>query len=526
MRYSYACVLAAVLLLIGVIPFLSGGTKVIFGEGSIIYHLLTDRFYNGDPTNDNFGLGEYRPGDLRFYQGGDWQGIIEKLPYLANLGVTAIQISPIHRNEWLFGGSASYHGYWVHDYWSPEPHFGTFEDLRELVDQASSSGIAVIFDAVPNHTADYLLPGKPSYRDPSKHPAPPFDNVEWYHHNGNITRWSDEYQIVNHDLFGLDDLAQEKPEVKRELNRVYRFLTENLGAAGFRVDAAKHVYRDENWSESYLASFQQAVGVPCYGEVWSTDAWYVALFQRWLWGLEDFPLYYAIIDVFAHGKSCQRLSEIFDQDKEYLNPNRLITFISNHDVGRFLYHARGDVERLKLALGFLFTVRGIPKIYYGDEQGYSGGPDPWCREVMGDWNEKSELYRYTKMLCELRLDHEALKSGKQLELLCEDEVYAYARLAPVEDVIIVLTTGKGKRVRVPLPKQIGLSDGDRLVNLFNPDEAVRVQNGAITVSLAKMEIKIFARGKPPTDEFSWLLALAITAGAIALLIWRLRSIVH
>ncbi|GAI90233.1 unnamed protein product [marine sediment metagenome] len=122
--------------------------KAALDENGIIYQILTDRFCDGDPSNNDFGQGEYKLGDFRFYQGGDWQGIIDKMDYIKNLGVTAIQISPIHHNQWMSQDKthAGYHGYFIYDFYSPEPHFGTLEKLKELVEAAHGSGIAVILD--------------------------------------------------------------------------------------------------------------------------------------------------------------------------------------------------------------------------------------------------------------------------------------------------------------------------------------------------------------------------------------------
>jgi len=466
-----------------------------FSENSIIYQLLTDRFYDGDNSNNDQGAGEYIPGNLRYYQGGDWEGIIDKVSYISDLGATAIQISPPYRNEWRTGDGASYHGYYVKDFYSPDPHFGTLEELREMVDRAALENIAVILDAVPNHTADYLQSGDTAYH--GQQPAPPFNNPDWYHHLGNISDWDNETQVVYNDLFGLDDLAQEKPEVENELNNVFKFWIENTHAAAYRVDAARHVYRDQANVDSYLGSFQSAVGVPAYGEVWKGDVGYVATFQNWLWGCEDFPLYFAVRDVFASDGSYTKLGDVLDRDNEYQNANRLVTFISNHDVGRFLYFAGGNQDRLELALSFLLTVRGVPKLYYGDEQGYSGGVDPACREVMENWDENRTLYQHIQRLCRIRMAYDALREGGQYQLWEDEHVYAYSRMTPTEEVIVVLTNSGPQEKTIPLRAESQLAAGDVLVNLLNTSEnvVVREESGekVITTSLGEREAKIYVK---------------------------------
>ena len=130
----------------------------VLNESDIIYMILTDRFYDADPTNNGTLNQEYRPGQLKYTQGGDWKGITQKLDYIKNLGVTAIWISPPSQNELLSrdGEESGYHGYFTHDYNSADPHFGTKQDLIDLVSAAHSKGLKVILDVVPNHTADYF----------------------------------------------------------------------------------------------------------------------------------------------------------------------------------------------------------------------------------------------------------------------------------------------------------------------------------------------------------------------------------
>lgn len=467
--------------------------KVTLDENSVVYQIVTDRFYDGDPSNNDFGQGEYKPDDLRFYQGGDWQGIIDKMNYIKNLGVIAIQISPIHHNQWISSDKthASYHGYSVYDFYSPEPHFGTLEKLKELVEVAHRNGIAVILDAVPNHTADYLKSKATAYDSKRGRPAPPFDNPNWYHHHGNILDWEEEYQLVCYDLYDLDDLAQEVPEVEAELNKVYSYWINETGADGYRIDAAKHIPK---W---YLRSFQDAAGVPCYGEVWHGDPSYVSDYQRYIWGMEDIPLTHAIRGVFGNGKSCKKLKDIFDKDREYPNPNRLITFIDNHDMPRFLHVANGDLEKLKLALVLIFTARGIPRIFYGTEQGYSRGKDlDENRGLMNNWDENHPIHRYIRRLCDLRKEHLALRRGVQHEVWADDEVYVYCRIDYDEEIVVALNNSSGPQQReIPLCIKSHLQVGTILTNLLNATDEVTVEllgnRRIVRVSLEGKEAKIY-----------------------------------
>ncbi|MDI6884642.1 MAG: alpha-amylase family glycosyl hydrolase [Hadesarchaea archaeon] len=472
-----------------------------FGEGDVIYAILTDRFFDGNLQNNNQGAGEYRPGNLEFYQGGDWQGIVEKLDYIENLGVTAIMISPPMLNKWLdrWGGSASYHGYWAKDYYSPDPHFGTLDELRELVSRAKDRGIVVILDAVPNHTADFLASDQLEYTD--EKPAPPFDNVGWYHQKGSMQfPIPNREQEVTYDLcppdypaLGLDDLAQEIPAVEHALNDAYKFWTENIGAAGYRFDAAKHVPLE------YLASFQNALGVPTFGEVWEGDAYKLSDYQEYLWGMEDFPLYYAIEKVFVKEQSFDEISRVFRADGQYRDPGKLVTFIETHDTMRFLTLS-GSWPKTRLALTLILTARGIPMLLYGMEQGILGDY-PQNREVMPEWDQSRPLYLWLQRLCKMRKNHAPLRVGDQIELYKTSFVYAFRRVHEGKEILVVMNNSWDNRSVTLDLSLTNLSPGTTLINLLDTSENVEVKpDGKIDILLKANEAKVYAT--EVVEEFS------------------------
>jgi glycosidase len=404
----------------------------VLNENDIIYMVLTDRFYDGDSSNNGTLNVEYRPGNLKFNQGGDWKGLTEKLDYIKNLGVTAIWISPVSENEPLSRdkSESGYHGYFTHDYNKADPHFGTKEDLIRLVQTAHSKGLKVILDAVPNHTADYLAEGATSYSSDDYQPAAPFNNPAWYHHYGDITDWNDPFQVLNNDLGGLDDLNQDNADAREAIKNAYKTWVQDTGADGVRVDAARSIPKD------FLAEFEEYLGVPTFGEIFVGDVDYVSDFQNYEWGVLDFPLFFQAREVFAHDADFSTVKEIFDQDSKYKDPNRLITFIDNHDRDRFLCLADDNFQKMRLALTFLFTVRGIPDIYYGTEQNcYGGGkPTEWAgiankenREVMPSFSEDGNMYQYIQRLAQLRNNYTCLRTGTQREMWYESNIYAYSR---------------------------------------------------------------------------------------------------
>ena len=255
----------------------------------VIYQLMVDRFGNGDVNND----WDVDPGHLGRWQGGDWQGVIDHLDYLDELGVTALWISPAVRNVEEDAGFSGYHGYWTQAYDDVNPHFGDMAKLREMVDAAHEREMAVVLDVVTNHVGqlfyyDINLNGRPdentygSDGDNIEHvtewdpdydsrgvqaftslgeagPAPvyfvnmpeynrvpptpeEFQNTAWYNRRGRVTSWEEDDQVLYGDFpGGLKDLKTELPEVQDALLRAFQFWIDNADFDGFRVDTLKHV---------------------------------------------------------------------------------------------------------------------------------------------------------------------------------------------------------------------------------------------------------------------------------------------
>lgn len=482
-----------------------------YGEDDIVYMLLTDRFPDGDSTNNNQGNNEYRPGNLKFYQGGDWQGVINKIAYIKNLGATAIWISPVSDDQDVSrdGGEAGYHGYFTYNYYAPNPHFGTLAKLQELVTTAHANGLDVVLDVVPNHTGDYLAPFATQYNPPDFHPAAPFDNPTWYHHNGDVTDWNDQWLVENGDIGGLDDLAQEVPAVAEELNNVYRYWFTQTGADAARVDAARSMPK---W---FLQSFENAIGVPTFGEIFHGDVSYVSDYQRYEWGVLDFPLFFEAREVFAHDGDFTRIANVLSQDWKYVNVNRLHTFIDNHDRDRFLALADDNYRRLRLALTFLFTNRGIPVVYYGTEQAYYGDglthewqgiSNEFNRQVLRDFDESNVIYRHIQRLTTIRKTYAALRRGVERQMWLEPNVYAYSRRldSTGEEAITVMTNAWDPQTRtIPLRAESTLAVGTQLTNLLNTNDKITVQAGGptgkqISVSLGGKEGKVYVSGSTDT----------------------------
>jgi glycosidase len=442
----------------------------------VIYLIMPDRFSDGDPANNDppQSRGLYDRSKSRYYHGGDLQGIINHLDYIKTLGVTAIWMTPIydnvnHLNEReQYGGVpiTDYHGYGAVDFYGVEEHFGTLAKLRELVDRAHSLGIKVIQDQVANHTGPY----HPWVKDP---PTPTWFNGTAEHHlNETWQTWTladprATYQAQRETLEGwfiniLPDLNQNDKETSR-------YIIQNtlwwLGVAGFdaiRQDTLPYVARAfwRDWSAAIKRSYQR---VNIIGEVYDGDPALVSFFQGGAARFDgidsgidtvfDFPVFFPIRHAFAEGKPLREVEMMLARDRLYANPNILVTFLGLHDMLRFMNEPGATIEGLKLAQTFLMTARGIPMLYYGDEIGMHGGPDPDNRrdfpggfpsdpanafDSAGRTPDQQSVFAHVQRLGRLRAQLEPLRRGAQIDLLTAEQQYVYARTTDRETAIVVI----------------------------------------------------------------------------------------
>ncbi|GGJ19671.1 alpha-amylase family glycosyl hydrolase [Deinococcus roseus] len=432
---------------------------VVNGQ-DVIYFALTDRFANGDTSNDNgsnTGPGDKaQPSSPISWHGGDFKGLVQKINegYFEKLGVTAIWISPVYLQvpSQLAGDGpnagkyhAGYHGYWAEDFFKVDPHFGTLDDLKNLVKTAHSKGLKIVQDMVVNHAGYEAQLVK-------THP-------DWFHTAADCDASSNK--DVDCALAGLPDFKQEKAEVTKFLNDSVAYWINELDINGIRMDTMKHV-PDTYWKQFFKAG---GVGDPAkiwtVGEVLSGDINFNKKFINDLGSpaLFDFPLQFALKDnLSSAGGNLNAIASIFDQDGLYNDPNKLVTLVDNHDVKRFVSEAvdRGvglseARERLDLALSLIFTSRGTPSVYYGTEIGMIGKGDPY-NNVLGESNREdmdfgklaaSTLDERIKALSDARKKSEALRKGKQ-EVLSRpatnggQPLLAFRRTLAGSDPVVVL----------------------------------------------------------------------------------------
>jgi len=426
-----------------------------------IYMIFTDRFSDGDPSNNELTPGgRFRPENPRGIHGGDFKGIEKNLDYIKNLGATAIWITPVFLND----ASSAWHGYGALDFATISPQLGGLPALRDLTKAAHERGIYIILDVVLNHLGALATsddPGWPRFRkdgpgytlrwiNPNRIPPPPFNRLDWFHDRGQVGDWNDPIQSVIGQFYTLNDLKTELPEVRVALTDAFKKFIEQTDCDGFRVDTVRHVERDF-WPTWLRAMREHAATLGktnffMFGEVSHTSDQLVGSFttNNSFSSLLDFPLYYAIDRVIRDGRPTRQITERFQKLAEPTYSSnaltKLVTFIDNHDQPRFLAtnKANGDTNKLTQALVLLYTLQGIPCLYYGTEQAFNGRGDPFNREDM-KFDAATPLYRLIQTLNTIRRRNHDLRTGQQT-ILADDTAAGLFAFKRGEKALIVINT--------------------------------------------------------------------------------------
>jgi glycosidase len=502
-------------------------------QDDVMYLIMPDRFANGDPTNDEpaEAPGSHDRSKPRAYHGGDLRGIQNHLPYLKDLGVTALWLTPIVKN----GAAQDYHGYGAVDLYAVDPHLGALKDYQDLVVAAHKQGMKILFDAVPNHVG----PKHPWVLNP---PLPDWFHGTLQHHidsssplKGSFYGKSGDQPIANDPFealidphasarmkrsltdgwfFGiLPDMNTENPIVEQYLLQNSIWWAETSGLDAFRVDTFPYVGRKfwANWHAGLRRLYPYLTTV---GEVFHPDPSVTSFFvggTRRYDGIDsglstvfDFPMFFTLRDVLLRGAPVGRIADVLRHDALYVHPEILVPFFANHDVPRFASAEGSPPAKLKLAFGLTLTLRGIPEIYYGDEIGMAGGGDPDNRrDFPGGWigdtnnafaepgrtREQQEIFSYVQSLLRIRREHAALRTGKLWHLASDESAYVFFRESEEERVVVAFNNADQPReLRIALgdtPAQdaaaIGILFGDARAELFKGELRITMPSQSISI---------------------------------------------
>jgi neopullulanase len=443
----------------------SSSTHQGFSNEDVVYLISPDRFVNGDTSNDYLfnDKEEFEFGSLNGRHGGDIQGIINKLDYLIDLGITSIWITPLLENNMYM----SYHGYSATDLYKIDPRHGTNELYKELVQKAHKKGIKVILDHVANHIGsnhewinnlptETWLNGSLNNHLPAEHNKTAFVDIH-----------ADEMSIKNANLGWFVDTM---PDLNQTDSLLAKYLIQNTiwwveysGIDGIREDTYPYANQKfmSEWAKEILTHYPKFNIV---GEVWKGDPPILAAFQTNsffpkefdsnLPVITDFAIRDALYDYLSDKTDLNRIYEVFGKDFVYQNPNNLLVFFDNHDIDRGMYSANLDIHKYKVALTIILTTRGIPQLYYGAEIGLDGGghhgrireefpggfPNDKNNAFVNEGrNEKqNDIFEFTRNLLNLRKQFEVIRTGELTQFQPNDNIYIYIKKNDDQKIIFVI----------------------------------------------------------------------------------------
>lgn len=494
-------------------------------QDDIIYFVVTDRFFGKNKRM-------VTTADARIH-GGTLDGILEKLDYLLELGVTAIWVTPVYENIAEHLGAEPYHYYWARNFeqldrrlldGSHLPQSVKMRTFGTFVKKCEAKGMKVVLDMVVNHAG---------YDTQANFPA------DWFNRNGQGD--------IKGELAGLPDFNHDNPQVLDYfINNIQDWITKGR-VTNIRMDTVKHV-EPKFWHYFKAQLRGQHPNVYLIGEVLFEGKENIPdLLQYQNYhdfdSIFDFPLCTALRSTLIYDQSVRewlarpRLSDnetpgVLDNDNPfkggYRNANKLVTLLDNHDLQqRIMSHARskhtGDgagldwaIRVTKLCLGALFTMRGIPQLYYGTEIGLEGWKQnngdadlrrdfPW--QVIGtdhhplpQFHKEQELYTWTRDLIGLRKRSAALKYGTTITLWSDDLVYAFLRIATDDVALVVINNGYE---RMPQPLQLELNAATlpaRVIQLVKTElqhwqtgQHLTVQGNKAVVTVEGKSLDIYCR---------------------------------
>ncbi|RLG39244.1 MAG: hypothetical protein DRN91_00350 [Candidatus Alkanophagales archaeon] len=423
---------------------------------SVFYQIMPDRFFNGDPSNDPPEVRRW--GELPKHSsvyGGDLKGIMVKLPYLKDLGVNAIYLTPLF-------DAPSFHKYDVRDYFKVDQHFGGAEALEALIREAHKNGIKVVVDGVFHHSGFFFK----YFQDVIKN-GPRSRYAGWFIIY-RFPAFSLRYKIINYltRLLPYELMWKvrmrfpppyecfcrnyEAPRFNYSNKEVWDFVLEvaehwvrRFDIDGWRLDVAHGVpYKFWRFFRERMKIIKPDLYI--FGEVISySPSWFE---EGCFDGMTNYDLYNLVKSFFADGSIGVKEFEKGLARLRFLQPPPycflMFNFLDNHDIDRFLTSCKGDKRKVKLALIFLFTYIGIPAILYGDEVGLKGRGLHGCRVTMV-WDEESwdaDLRDFYKKLISLRKREKALINGLYKTMFIDEKrnILVYKRESREGKVIVIL----------------------------------------------------------------------------------------
>ena len=466
-----------------------------FTNADLVYLIMPDRFANGNPENDSTDdtaekAQRSHPGRRH---GGDLEGMMAHLDYIADLGATAIWSTPLLLDN---ENGASYHGYSCSDYYLIDPRFGSNELFKEYVEECHKRDLKVIMDIVPNHSSTTHW----WYADQ------PF--ADWTHQWDKYTQsnWTFstnmDFNASKSDLYQMEsgwfdrsmaDMNLDNPYLLHYFKQWAVWWVEYADLDGFRVDT--YPYNEKGpmseWCKAVMAEYPNFNIV---GEVWTSSIPQLAYWQgdnankdgfnSNLKSIMDFPLHDAMRAAMteagsnvAWGHGMTRVYDVLSHDFVYHDLSNMMIMAANHDTDRIGDVCEGDSRKMKIVHTLLATLRGMPQILYGDELMFrstdrSKGHPTLRVDFPGGWDgdaqnlfdkaqhsgAQKDVYDYTRAIMNWRKTKDVIHSGKTMHFIDRDNTYAYFRYDD-NDVVFVYINNTDSQREIPWARYAEIAEG-------------------------------------------------------------------
>ncbi|MBR5660331.1 MAG: glycoside hydrolase family 13 protein [Bacteroidales bacterium] len=454
--------------------------RTSFTTSDFIYLINPDRFANADPRNDNtddtFEKADRKEPFSR--HGGDLQGIIDHLDYIADLGATAIWCTPLLMDNQTW---ESYHGYACGDYYRIDPRFGSNAQYKEYVAKAHEKGIKVIMDIVTNHCGtDHWWMSDLPFKD-WVHQFPEYTNTNYIFPSAmdpNASEYDKNLLVSGWFVPMMPDMNLDNPFLLKYFQQWAIWWTEYSGQDGLRVDT--YPYNEKvPMSEWCAAVLNEYPNLNIVGECWDSNFDQLAYWQggnansdgfdSHLPSIMDFPLQEAINaalceDYPGWDQGMFRVYRALAHDATYHDLSKMMIFLSNHDHYRVADAWKLDSDKMKIGYTLLATIRGIPQLFYGDEMMFATGknyksdgelrmdfPGGWAGDPVNLFTEEgrtgveAELHDYVKTLFQWRKGKDVIHNGKTKHFMSRDNTYAFFRYNDTEKVFVYVNASPEER---------------------------------------------------------------------------------
>ncbi|PJN86758.1 alpha-amylase family glycosyl hydrolase [Bacillus sp. mrc49] len=470
----------------------------------IVYSLMVDRFFDGNTKNN----GDANVNDPSAFNGGDFEGVTKKLNYLKDMGYTAIILSPIFANE-----DKGYHGDWVTDFYKTDQHYGTMKEFKKLVNEAHDLDMKVILDFQANNVGPHS-----SWLNEE-------DKQGWFHDKKEISNDGDQKLMETGWHDGLPDLNQDNEATREYLLDAAKWWITETDIDGYRLNKVQYVGEDF-WKEFVDAVKSEKSNFYTIGDV-NGDADTISSYKET--GIDAFMAYPqngALREAFsAPDKELKPVFNAFeDSEAKFGGKAPQALFMDTQGMPRFTKDAADHNEnpgsRWKMALSYLYTMPGVPIVFYGSEIALNGNLAPDNHKLM-NFKTEQELVEYITKLSDLRDMHPALTKGDMEILYEQGGASVFKRVYGKETMVVVMNNTSGTKTIKLSDKQ--LEKNKELRGMLNGD-LVRSKDNSYTIVIDRETTEVYTLSPKSIINIPYLivigLVLVIFAIFIALVIKR------